>query len=544
MKVRVKAYLTLASWFLCMRAACVGPTLQAQAAQRISKVTQHVQSSLSEGPPEYPTTQAFTQDSTNDLSVTVGKSVVIDSMHPVLRISVGLGDLAEATAISPTEILVNGKAPGQTTMIVWNVGGGRQFFDLTVRPSNFLAHDRLAGIRRELRTELPGQKVSVSSENDLVFLRGTVKDLTSSQRAVQIASTVGKVVNLLYVDVPPSAPQILLKVRFASVDRTMAKQLGLNLFSQGAANSIGTVTTGQFSAPSVTVPNASTPAATTISDALNLFLFSPNLNLGAAIAAMEEQGVVEILAEPNLLAQDGKQASFLAGGEYPFPVVQGITGTGTGAVTIQFQEYGVRLNFIPTITPRNTIRLQVRPEVSSLDFANGVQISGFTVPAIDIRRVTTEVELSQGQSFAIGGLLDNRETDTFQKIPFIGDIPILGKLFQSMSETKSNTELMVIVTPVIVAPIPAGDPLPKLNYPRSFLPPNSNIPMTNPGPNVTGAMPLPSPKPTMPIEKLIQSMQPEQPLVVDTMGAPGSGYSSAQPGPGNGGTTTTSSPPQ
>jgi pilus assembly protein CpaC len=187
----------------------------------------------------------------------------------------------------------------------------------------------------------------------------------------------------------------------------------------------------------------------------------------------------------------------------------------------------VRLNFIPTITPRGTIRLQVAPEVSSLDFANGVAISGFTVPGLDVRRVKTEVELSEGQSFAIGGLLDNRETQTFEKIPFIGDIPILGKFFQSISKTKTNTELIVIVTPEIVAPIPAGTPVPQIKYPESFLPSNSGIPMTTPGPEVPPA-PVQA---TMPVEKLIQSMQPEQPLVIDSsMSATGSSSSGGTAG--------------
>ena len=266
-----------------------------------------------------------------------------------------------------------------------------------------------------------------------------------------------------------------------------------------------------------------------MSNALNLFFFRPDLNLGATIEALENNGVIEVLAEPNLIAANGKQASFLAGGEYPYPVVQGITGGGTGAVTIQFQEFGVRLNFIPTITPRGTIRLQVAPEVSALDFTNGVQISGFTVPALDVRRVKTEVELSQGQSFAIGGLLDHRVTQNLEKIPFIGDIPVLGKFFQSMNKTRTNTELMVIVTPEIVAPIPAGAPLPEVKYPIKFLPSNSNSPMSNPGPEVTGAKPIPPPPPAIPIEQLIQSMQPEQPLVIDTMSS-GRGYGSSQTG--------------
>jgi pilus assembly protein CpaC len=211
-------------------------------------------------------------------------------------------------------------------------------------------------------------------------------------------------------------------------------------------------------------------------------------------------------------------------------VVQGLTGGTSGAVTIQFKEYGIRLNFIPTITPRGTIRLQVAPEVSSLDFTNAVQVSGFNIPAIATRKVKTEVELNQGQSFAIGGLLDNRETETLQKIPFIGDVPVLGKFFRSMSKTRTNTELIVIVTPEIVAPIPAGAPLPELKYPAKFLPANSGIPMHTPDGTSTSASTegraLPPPPATMPVEQLIKSMQPEQPLVIDTMSS-GGGYGSS-----------------
>ncbi len=473
------------------------------------------------------------QDSANELFVTVGQSVLVDTTQPIVRVAVGMGDIAEATATTPTEVMVNGKAPGVTSLIVWEAQGGRQFFKVMVRPSSYVENDAMAGIERELRMELPGQHLKLSSEGGLIFLRGTVKDLNSSQRAFQIASTAGKVINLLYVDVPPPQPQILLKVRFASVDLTQLRQLGINIFSVGAANTIGTVTTGQFPAPTVSSPTTGSAVAT-IANALNLSLFRQDLGLGATIQALENDGVIQVLSQPNLLAANGKQASFLAGGEYPYPVVQGVTGGGLGAVTIQFQEFGVRLNFIPTITPRNTIRLQVAPEVSSLDFTNGVQISGFTVPALDVRKMNTEVEMAQGQSLAIGGLLDNRETQNLQKVPFIGDIPILGKLFQSISKTTTKTELIVIVTPEIVAPMPAGVPLPKLNYPEKFIPPNSKIPMTNPGPDVTGAKPLqPSPA-NIPIEKLMESMKPEKPLIIQTE----SGYG------GVGSTTTSGGPPQ
>ena len=476
--------------------------------------------------------QGAGQDQSNDLSVVIGKSALVDFTKPVVRVAIGFGDIADATAVSPSEVMVNGKAVGNTSLIVWEQGGERQFFNVTVHSSRAAMDDSITSLRRELKAGLPGQNITVASENGLIFLRGTVDDLANSDRAVQIASGAGKVVNLLYVAVPPSPPQILLKVRFASVDRNSTNSLGLNLFSTGAANTLGTVTTGQFSPPSVSLPNGGTSATATISNALNLFFFRPDLNLGATIEALETQGLAETLAEPNIIAENGKQASFLAGGEYPYPVVQGVSGGIGGTVTIQFKEYGVRLNFIPTITPRGTIRLQVAPEVSALDFSNAVTISGFTVPAITVRRVKTDVELNEGQSFAIGGLIDNRETKTFSKIPFIGSVPVLGKFFQSISKNRTNTELIVIVTPEIVHPIDVGQPLPNLKFPEKFLPSNSNIPMNNPTTNVAGAEPSSPRQSTMPVEELIKSNQPEKTLVTE------GSYSSS------GGGASTSSAPQ
>ena len=478
---------------------------------------------------------ASVQDSTNELYVAVGKTVLVDLAKPISRVAIGLGDIAQAQATSRTEIMVNGKAPGETSLIIWDTKGGRQFFNVTVRASTAQANDSLDAVRRELRTELPGQTLKISAEGGSIFLRGSVKDLNSSERAVKIASIAGKVVNLLNVDVPPADPQILLKVRFISVDRTKSSQLGINILSNGFANTIGGISTG-----SLTTTPAAGSTGTTVSGGAsptNISVFYPGLNIGATIQALKTTVGAQVLAEPNLLATNGKQASFLAGGEYPYPVVQG-GGAGTAAtVTIMFKDYGVRLNFIPTITPRGTIRLQVAPEVSALDFNNAVELSGFNVPAITTRKVKTEIELGDGQSFVIGGLLDNTESETFMKIPFLGDIPILGKLFQSMSKTKGNTELIVIVTPEIVAPIPAGAPLPELKFPAKFLPPNSKIPMNTPDAKTAANTPAPAP-PTIPVEKLVESMKPETPLVVDSAtGTFGAGSTSTS-------TTTTAPAPQ
>jgi len=489
-----------AVWFVC----CAGENLRAQA------------------PPAAPSGATF-QDSTNDLSVTVGKTVLVDTAQPIARVAIGTGDVAQATAVSPTEIMVNGKAAGETSLIIWDIKGGRQFFNVTVRALATISNDNLDSIRRELRTELPGQTIKVSYDNNSIFLRGDVKDLTSSERAIRIASTAGKVVNLLDVDVPSSDPQILLKVRFCAVDRTLEKQLGINLFNLGAGNTVGGVSTGQYSPP--TISGAASSATTgsfgtssgvaAFSNELNILAFYPGLGLGASIEALEQKGLVQTLAEPNLLASNGKEASFLAGGEYPYPVVQGTSAGGSTAVSIEFKEYGIRLNFIPTITPRETIRLQVAPEVSALDFAHAVTLSGFEVPAITSRKVNTEVELKEGESFIIGSRLDNEETQTFQKIPFLGDIPILGKFFTSITRTKSNTELIVIVTPELVAPIPAGQTLPQLKYPVAFLPPNSNIPMNTPD-GKTAANTPPTAPTSVPVETLVDSMKPEKPLIIET----------------------------
>jgi pilus assembly protein CpaC len=455
--------------------------------------------------------------------VEVGKAVLVDCAQPIQRVAVGTAEIAEVTAVSPTEIMITGKGPGATSLIIWDIHGGRQFFNLTVRPSVGLTGDSLDAIRRELRTEMPGEAIRVTYTNNSVFLRGTVKDLNSSARAVEIASTAGKVVNLLDVNVPKAAPQILLKVRFASVDRSKALTLGVNLYNLGLGNAVGGVSTGQLSPPTISRGSAASGSgfsgtggsASFGSTEGNITAFFPGLNVGADIHALESKGVVEVLAEPNLMATDGKEASFLAGGQFPYPVAQASSGGGA-AISIEFKDFGVRLNFIPTITPRGTIRLQVAPEVSALDFANEVVISGFEVPGLTVRKVNTEVELKDGQTFIIGGLLDKNISDTFQRIPFLGSIPILGKLFQSEVKSKNDTELIVLVTPEIVSPLPAGTPTPNLKYPDpQFIPPNTNIPVHQPD-EKTADNTLPAPATTIPVETLIESMKPEKPLVIES----------------------------
>jgi pilus assembly protein CpaC len=429
------------------------------------------------------------------LVVTVGKSLIIDSPLKIQRISVANGELMEAVAVNPKEVLINGKSPGETSLIIWQENGARLLYDLTVRMSPL----RLEAARQQLARDFPDDEINVSYENETAFVRGRVKDVIAADRVMAVASTLGKTVNLLQVDIPPAETQILLKVRFANVDRSLSTDLGFNIAS-GALNQSTQIGTGQFPGPQV-----STAGTISLSDALNVFLFRKDLNLAATIKALESKSLLETLAEPNVLAINGKPASFITGGEFPFPIVGAL-----GAVSIAFREFGIRINFLPVITPRGTIQMQVAPEVSALDFANAVTFQGSTIPALSTRRVQTNVELESGQSFVIAGLLDNRMTETLNKIPGLSAIPLLGKLFQSRTQNRNNTELLVIVTPEIVRPLPAEQPAPSLNMPQSFMKPNSNISMSQPGIDKTGPVPVKAPHETMPLEQLVQQQKLSQ----------------------------------
>jgi len=423
------------------------------------------------------------------LSVTAGKSVLLDSPCNVRRVAVANSQTVEAVVASPREVLVNALAPGETTVTLWRDDGVRLSYEFSVRPSN----SPLDAVERRLLEELPGQDITAAFENGTAFLHGTADDLISAERAAAIAATLGKTINLLRVKTPPAPLQILLKVRFANVDRTASSELGANLFHAGG-NMTGTATTGQFLPPAVKADGTFT-----IGDALNIFLFRPDLHLGATIKALQSRGLLEMLAEPNVLAIDGKPASFVAGGEFPFPTLQG-GGAGLGAVTIQFREFGVRISFLPVVTPRGTIRLQVTPEVSSLDFANGLVFQGFNIPALSTRRVQTEVELENGQSFVVAGLLDNRLTESLTKIPGLGNLPVLGRLFQSRTFTRNTSELLVLVTPELVRPIPTEVALPSLPMRQGD---SIGQPPRTPGAAVSGAPRVIPPQKSVPVETLL-----------------------------------------
>ena len=426
------------------------------------------------------------------LMVTVGKSLIIDSPLNITRVHVANGTFAEAVAVNPKEVLINGTAPGETSLIVWQQSGNRLVYDLTVRMSG----RQLDAVRQQIARDFPTEDVNVTFENDTAFVRGTVKDVVSAERVMAVASTLGKAINLLRVEIPPVEPQILLKVRFANVDRSTSLALGLNLFNQ-SFNQSSSLGTGSALFPDPMTGKIPVPSA------VNLLFNRPDINLVAEIQALQGKNLLEMLAEPNLLAISGEQASFLAGGEFPFPVIQP-SATGAASVSIMWREYGVRLNFLPTVTPRGTIRLKVAPEVSSLDYTNAVTLQGFVIPGLSSRRVQTEVELDSGQTFVIAGLLDNQTRDALSKVPGISAIPVLGKLFQSKTVSRSNSELLVIITPELVRPIPSGQTAPELSFPSPFLPNNTNTALRHPGMDKTGPVPVKPPIESLPYERLAQ----------------------------------------
>ncbi len=376
------------------------------------------------------------------LTLTAGESAVIDCEFDVGRISTTAPDVVDTVALSRREVLLLAKSHGQSSVGVWSRDGRRQFYRVTV------SHD-LGQVRDLLRRTFPGEAIEVHSAREALSLTGRVSSQTVADRAAALVAPLAKsVVNNL--DAAPPAPdvQIMLRVKFAELNRSAASAFGLSLVSTGSLNTIGRITTGQFSTPQ---PDRIGAAATgfSIADALNVFAFRPDLDLAGFLKALQGQGVLQVLAEPNLVTSNGKEASFLVGGEIPVPVVQG--GATSGAVSIQYREFGIRLAFKPEATRHQTIRLHVKPEVSMLDPTNGVTMAGFQIPALSTRRMETNIELAEGQSFVIAGLIDDRATETMSK-PGLANIPVLGVLFKSRQENKARTELVVIVTPAITDP--------------------------------------------------------------------------------------------
>jgi pilus assembly protein CpaC len=387
------------------------------------------------------------------MEIRVGRSIVIQTRARLHKVYISNPAVLDSLTVNPHQLLLSAKAPGTTTLAIWDEHGHCQLY-------NVVANMDVAGLQEALDEAFPHEHILAVARQNRVTLSGVVTDKADIARAEQIAAGYGKIVTNSLVLAPQHPVEVRLKVRFAEVDRTRARQLGFN-FVEGNRTSAA-VSTQQFpSFSNYALGSGPISGITQVTNPLNLLLYNSDLNLAATIQALENDQVLQILAEPTITSLSGVTASFLSGGEFPYPVVQGGT-SGLASVSVAFRPYGVRLTFTPYVNPDGTIRLKVAPEVSALDYTNEVQISGYTIPAIDTRSANTEVELRNGQSFAISGLLDHRLTDDFRHMPQIARIPVLGWLFKSKQTQASTTDLIVIITPEIVHPLEEAKSTPRL----------------------------------------------------------------------------------
>jgi pilus assembly protein CpaC len=412
--------------------------------------------------------QTATRPQSHDITLLEGRGELVTFRQDVTKVAISEPKIADAVVISPREVMVNAKSPGRATLVIWETGADPARYEIYVTKDT-TEWDTFA---RSI-SDSAGSPISVTGTGETIVLSGAVKSAEDSKRLAGMAQTRAKtVINLLQAPPPAEPRQIMLAVKFAAIDRVALTQIGFNLFSTND-KMIGATSTGQFTPPRFSqLQPVGTGQTVNFSDLLNLFAFRPDLNIGATIKALQDHNLLQILAEPNLITLEGKDASFLAGGSFPFPT---ITTTPTGGatapvITVQFKPFGVKLDFTPTVTPQGSIDLKVAPEVSSLDYANAVTLQGFTIPALSQRRAETEVILKDGESFAIAGLIDNRVIETLSKVPGLGDLPVLGKLFRSRSTQKSTDELLVVVTPHFVKALSPEEKAKLPDMPATFLP--------------------------------------------------------------------------
>jgi pilus assembly protein CpaC len=473
-----------------------------------------------------------------EIDLLVGRSTVLNVGSTIARVSLTVPDVADAMVTAPTQLLIHGKTPGIISLFVWDKAGAIKTYEVNVRRD-------LTALNNHLKQLFPGEGITVLGSGKDVVLSGTVASQYVVEKAAEVAGGYvekkDNVVNLLKQQEGVASNQVMLRVRFAEVSRSALQELGVSFMANGSGTS-----DQWFGRTSPGVPGPEFDDGRLLfSDFLNIFVFNAKEQLGAVVRALHNKGLFQSLAEPNLIATNGKEASFLAGGEYPYPIVQP-SGTGGNSVTIAFKEFGVRLNFTPTVLGGDLIHLKLRPEVSSLDFANAVSLEGFRIPALSTRRTETEVELRDGQTFAIAGLMNNTLTSSMSKIPGIGDIPILGLLFRSKAHQKNQTELVVMITPTIIRKGQMGvsEGLPSLvepymgrpdktypnpdaftgspRYPTNKQAPNDgnykNSPQSVPAPSSSSSQSSPAPVPSRPISQprevpssTVPMTQPESP---------------------------------
>ncbi len=401
---------------------------------------------------------ASSAKATSTLHIIVGQSLMLRNAGPLRRVFLGNPAVLESFNASPEELVLTAKTAGVSSLILWNLDGSSTLYTVSadVDPS---------GLRRSLAQLFPSNAITVDGVEGRLALTGTVPTQAMSDQIAKLATLYTKdVANALRV-VPVHGKQVRLKLRIVEVDRTRLEQFGVNFFvSQG--RNVGSIGTQQF-ASALSLLTGSGTESVSASDPLNLFVYNFANGLGITVKDLEAKNVLQVLSEPTLTTLSGTPARFLSGGEFPFPVVEGTTGTSS-AITIQFRPYGVKVDFTPEVNDDGTIRLKISPEVSTLDYTNSVTIAGFTIPAIATRRAETEIELRDGQSFALSGLLDHRTTESFSRIPGIASVPILGQLFRSKNNNHSVTELVIMATVNVVDPLndAAQVPEPRMSVPN------------------------------------------------------------------------------
>lgn len=409
-------------------------------------------------PPASASLQEPQAEDPQTLHLIVGRSQFLDSSDKLRRVYVSNPQVLDALAASPLEVVITAKTAGTSSLVLWSNSGTPKMYTV-------LSDVDVAGLRDSLAQALPGDHVEVEAQQGRVHLSGVVDSDGAADEAARLAGVYSKdVINALVVD-PRHLPQVQLAVRIVEIDRSKLTAFGINLFSLGQNS--GSATTQQFGPPGFTSQNGTNTAV--ISDFLNLFYFNLPHGLGTTIKDLQTKGILEILAEPNLITLHGKTARFLAGGEFPYPIVQPGGAGSVPTITVQFRPYGVKLEFTPWVNSDGTIRLRVAPEVSALDYTNEVVIAGYALPALSTRKAETEVELKDGQSLGISGILDHRTTDSLSKMPGIADIPVLGQLFRSKNLNRSTMELVVIVTPKIIDTL-ANPDLPAPTTPAMAVP--------------------------------------------------------------------------
>jgi len=381
----------------------------------------------------------------------VGKSTVLTLRSGAKRVNVGTAEIADVNLLSPTNILVTAKKPGGTQLIIWDEQERTQVVDVTVEFD-------LAALNDQYKSTFPGAAIDVSTANGAIVLKGRVPDARVAEQAVAMASPFSqKVLNFLEV---AGGKQIQLEVKFAEVSKSATNALGMNFGGTDGISIFGN-NSGQLNPMGYKPVGTSGVALSIPSPSADTALFGTGAIGGTSFAyyitALRQNNLLRILAEPNLVTLSGQEASFLAGGEFPVPVSQGNGGgSGGAAITVEYREFGVRLKMTPVILGNGKIRLKVAPEVSDLDFTTAVRFNGYTVPGLTSRKVETTIEIGEGQSFAIAGLLNNSVTANREVTPLLGDLPVVGALFRSVRYQRKETELVVVVTPRLVEPMNPG----------------------------------------------------------------------------------------